>query len=258
VHSHILSIITNIIGWLYFAAWTISFYPQVILNIKRKSVVGLNFDFVIYNWIGFFAYSVFNVGLYWVEPIKNLYKALYPIGVIPVQLNDVIFSLHALFIVTVLLVQCCIYERGGQTVPAFCWGLATCMITYMVIIAIVAASGVHTFNWLHFIYYLSYLKLFITLIKYIPQAIMNYKRKSTDGWSIWNILLDFTGGTLSIIQMIMISYNNDDWPGFFTDPTKFGLGLFSILFDILFIVQHYILYRHRPIPYTIVEDDQKV
>lgn len=27
------------------------------------------------------------------------------------------------------------------------------------------------------------------------------------------------------------------------DPTKFGLGLFSVVFDILFIVQHYFLYR---------------
>ena len=28
--------------------------------------------------------------------------------------------------------------------------------------------------------------------------------------------------------------------------SQFGLGLFSVLFDILFIVQHYVLYRHRP------------
>lgn len=35
----------------------------------------------------------------------------------------------------------------------------------------------------------------------------------------------------------------DDWQSIFGDPTKFGLGLFSVLFDILFIVQHYFLYR---------------
>lgn len=29
------------------------------------------------------------------------------------------------------------------------------------------------------------------------------------------------------------------------NPTKFGLGLFSVLFDVLFMVQHYVLYRHR-------------
>lgn len=36
---------------------------------------------------------------------------------------------------------------------------------------------------------------------------MNYKRKSTIGWSIGNIFLDFTGGLLSIVQMIINAYN---------------------------------------------------
>lgn len=36
---------------------------------------------------------------------------------------------------------------------------------------------------------------------------MNYKRKSTIGWSIENIFLDFTGGMLSMLQMILNSYN---------------------------------------------------
>jgi len=36
---------------------------------------------------------------------------------------------------------------------------------------------------------------------------MNYKRKSTIGWSIGNIFLDFTGGILSILQMIINAYN---------------------------------------------------
>ena len=89
---------------------------------------------------------------------------------------------------------------------------------------------------------------------------MNYRRKSTVGWSIGNILLDFTGGSLSILQvsfiltsfifnispqMILIAYNNDDWSSIFGDPTKFGLGFFSVLFDIFFILQHYVFYRNN-------------
>lgn len=34
------------------------------------SVVGLNFDFVALNVTGFTAYSVFNIGLFWVPYIK--------------------------------------------------------------------------------------------------------------------------------------------------------------------------------------------
>lgn len=37
---------------------------------------------------------------------------------------------------------------------------------------------------------------------------MNYRRQSTEGWSIGNVLLDFSGGILSILQMITQSYNN--------------------------------------------------
>lgn len=66
---------------------------------------------------------------------------------------------------------------------------------------------VTTIKWLDFLYYCSYVKLSITLIKYVPQAFYNYKRKSTVGWSIGNIFLDFTGGMLSMLQMILNAYN---------------------------------------------------
>lgn len=36
----------------------------------------------------------------------------------------------------------------------------------------------------------------------------------------------------------------DDWESIFGDPTKFGLGFFSVAFDIFFIIQHYVLYRY--------------
>ena len=41
----------------------------------------------------------------------------------------------------------------------------------------------------------------------------------------------------------LFSSFSDDWGSVFGDPTKFGLGLFSVLFDILFILQHYVFYR---------------
>ncbi len=39
---------------------------------------------------------------------------------------------------------------------------------------------------------------------------MNFRRKSTVGWSIGNVLLDFTGGSLSIVQMFLLAYNNGE------------------------------------------------
>ncbi len=46
-------------------------------------------------------------------------------------------------------------------------------------------------------------RLFLSSLK----AFMNFKRKSTVGWSIGNVLLDFIGGALSILQMVLVSYN---------------------------------------------------
>lgn len=40
---------------------------------------------------------------------------------------------------------------------------------------------------------------------------MNFRRKSTVGWSIGNVLLDFSGGVLSVLQMILQSYNNSTY-----------------------------------------------
>lgn len=44
------------------------------------------------------------------------------------------------------------------------------------------------------------------------QAIMNYRRQSTEGWSIGGVLMDFSGGIMSILQMFLQSYNNSKSP----------------------------------------------
>ncbi|XP_043439329.1 cystinosin isoform X1 [Prionailurus bengalensis] len=244
VHSNIVSIINQVIGWIYFVAWSISFYPQVITNWRRKSVIGLSFDFVALNLTGFVAYSVFNIGLFWVPYIKEQFFLKYPNGVNPVDSNDVFFSLHAVALTLVIMVQCFLYERGSQHVswPAISFLVLSWL--FVLITMILAAVGVTT--WLRFLFCFSYIKLAVTLVKYFPQAYMNFYYKSTEGWSIGNVLLDFTGGSFSLLQMFLQSYNNDQWTLIFGDPTKFGLGVFSIFFDIVFFIQHFCLYRKNP------------
>ena len=216
-------------------------------------MIGLSFDFLGLNVIGFFLYSLFNIGLYWVPTIQAEYFSRHQQGVNPVQLNDVIFSMHAVFACLVTIVQCGIYERGNQKVSKPCKFILAAIFLFILVTIILAFTKV--VEYLDFLYYCSYVKLFITLIKYVPQAYLNYRRKSTFGWSIGNILLDFTGGLLSIGQMFVISYNQNDWGSIFGDPTKFGLGLFSVLFDILFILQHYVFYRNNSPSEELVNDD---
>ncbi|KAM9357912.1 cystinosin [Symphorus nematophorus] len=253
VHSTVLAIISQVIGWIYFVAWSVSFYPQVWENWKRKSVVGLNFDFLALNLTGFIAYSVFNIGLFWVPYVQEEFLKKNPNGINPVNANDVFFSLHAVLLCLIYVCQAVVYERGGQKVSRIAWLLLLIGWTFALVSLFVAVAG--KLSWLDYLYYFSYIKLAVTLIKYVPQAYMNYRRQSTEGWSIGNVLLDFTGGVLSILQMILQSYNNDEWGLIFGDPTKFGLGLFSVVFDILFMTQHYCLYRQRA-QYEAVPDQQ--
>ncbi|KAM8707080.1 hypothetical protein ACLKA7_011220 [Drosophila subpalustris] len=240
--SEAIIYISIVVGWIYFVAWSVSFYPQIWINYRRKSVEGLNFDFLTLNIVGFSLYSMFNLGLYFFQEMQDEYEARHPHGVNPVLLNDVVFSLHAMFATCITVAQCFMYERGLQRVSKTAFGLLG--LFALVIIISAGLAGGEVIHWLDFLYYCSYIKLTITIIKYIPQALMNYRRKSTVGWSIGNILLDFTGGTLSMLQMILNAHNYDDWASLFGDPTKFGLGLFSVLFDIFFMLQHYVFYRH--------------
>ena len=142
-----------------------------------------------------------------------------------------------------------LFQRGGQRVSIPCIGALVGIFLFIISTSI--SAGVDAISWLEFLTWASYVKLGITIVKYMPQAYMNFRRKSTEGWSIGNVLLDFTGGSLSMLQMIMDSYNLDDWSSFFGDFTKFGLGLFSVLFDILFILQHYVCYRFVLLPVHI-------
>lgn len=240
-------IVSSVIGWLYFICWSVSFYPQIIENFQRKSVVGLNFDFLGLNLTGFIAYSVFNLGLRYVREVQLEYHTIHPTGVIPVEVNDVVFAVHAVFATAVTIGQCFIYERGNQLISkttvavlAFVWSTAA------VFLLLTSLDIFKTTPWLNFLYFFSYVKLGVTLVKYIPQVVSNYRRKSTIGWSIGTVLMDFIGGLFSIGQMFIIAYNFNDWYSIIGNFTKFGLGIASISFDVMFLVQHYCLYRNKP------------
>merc|ERR1712061_484306 len=54
-------------------AWSVSFYPQVVLNCERQSVVGLSLDYQLLNFVGFCFYFAFNAILFWNPLVKDEY-----------------------------------------------------------------------------------------------------------------------------------------------------------------------------------------
>ncbi|EFN52603.1 hypothetical protein CHLNCDRAFT_36764 [Chlorella variabilis] len=262
--------VSSIIGWVYFCAWSISFYPQAYLNYRRKSVVGLSLDFQLLNLLGFGCYAVYNTALFWNPGVRKEYACLHGGSLPAVHANDVFFALHASVVTALTLIQCALYHRGGQRISwpaALGTGVAGAAITAYLAAVIGAATqggggGIaggafavadapavpcgSTLSWLSFLYFLSYIKLAVSLVKYIPQVWLNYRRQSTVGWNIHNVLLDFGGGLLSLVQLLMDGALTHDWTAVTGNPVKFGLGFASMLFDLIFMAQHWLLYPAVP------------
>ncbi|KAK7267017.1 hypothetical protein RIF29_19681 [Crotalaria pallida] len=230
----------EVLGWFAFVCWSISFYPQVILNFRRKSVVGLNFDFVVMNLTKHSSYLIYNASLYFSLAVQKQYKDKYgQKEMIPVAANDVAFSIHAVLLTAISLFQIAIYDRGSQKVSKISIGL---VIVAWLTAAICFFITLSTHHWLWLLSIFNGIQVSMTVIKYIPQAVMNFLRKSTDGWSIGNILLDFSGGIGNYAQMVMQSIDQHSWVNFYGNIGKLLLSLVSIFFDILFLCQHYLLY----------------
>ena len=59
---------------------------------------------------------------------------------------------------------------------------------------------------------------------------------------MWNVLLDFEGGVLSLAQQLIDAAVCQSLIPLIGSPIKFGLSLISMVFDVIFIVQHFVLY----------------
>jgi cystinosin len=244
--------LSQVLGWIYFFAWSFSFYGQVIENYRRKSVSGLCFDFPVYNLTGFIGYSIYNI---WGYMDHN-------IGTGKVEIQDIVFSVHAVLLTLVCIFQIFLYyekDNPYQKVSNICKTITICLwwgvLQIIFIERILNLYDPHrdpkdigfVFN---SVVYLGWCKVFISLIKYIPQAISNWRRKSTEGWNIHNILLDMTGGLFSFLQNLIdgirgdFSITNDSQPHSL-NIAKYALSVISIFFDIIFLTQHYVLYRRK-------------
>jgi cystinosin len=63
------------------------------------------------------------------------------------------------------------------------------------------------------------------------------------------------GGILSLAQLGIDSYLGHDWSGITGNPVKLALGNASIFFDIMFMIQHYWLYRGKDLT-TVHESEE--
>jgi cystinosin len=239
--------VSSVIGWWYFTAWSVSFFPQLYLNWRRKSVVGQSFDYVSMNILGYTCYTIYTCAFFFDDAVKREYNAKFHSSN-NVAINDVGFAIYALIGCLINGWQILSYDRGGQVTSRWAKAfIAVCsaILLLWVLLLVVGVHSEYVFSHLGLLYGMSIVKLLVTLIKYLPQIYLNFKRRSTVGWNIWNVLLDFTGGFLSVTQELLDAGTTGHWDSIAGNLVKFLLGSFSMVYDIIFMVQHYGLYKHN-------------
>ncbi|KAI5443361.1 cystinosin homolog isoform X1 [Lathyrus oleraceus] len=239
-NSDILKVEYSVFGWIAFVAWSTSFYPQLFMNFSRKSVVGLNFNYLLLNNTKQSLYLIYNASLYFSSTLQFQYHKKYGFDqMIPVAANDVAFSIHAVLITTILLFQVIIYERGNQSISKITMGIITMVwVTAGVCFFIAFPSN----SWLWLVTIFNTMQVLLASIKYIPQAVMNFMLKSTDGFCIGNVFLDFIGGISNVAQMVTQSIDQNSLVNFYGNLGKVLLSLVTLFFDILFMFQRFVLY----------------
>lgn len=160
--------------------------------------------------------------------------------------SDILFSMHSVFVYTITVGLFFYYPHKIQLSP---WTILYLSVQWFVFLyfGIKFITTGKSFNLSFFgfktsIGYfqtLGYFKMFSTLLKHPPQIYFNFKRKSTKGWSIEGMIMDFLGGLFSLIALLLeLSINRK----LHVNKAKLFLSVMSMIYDVTYMVQHYALY----------------
>ncbi|ESW23573.1 hypothetical protein PHAVU_004G058600 [Phaseolus vulgaris] len=235
-----LEVTYQVFGWLAFLSWAVAGYPQIILNFRRKSVVGLSLDFALLNLTKQCSYLIYNASLYFSPVVQKQYFERYGYGqIIPVAANDVAFSSYAVILLLIIFSQIAMFDRGNQKFSYYSIAIAV-VVWFSGAVCFFIALPSQSWLWLVSIFNL--IQGIMSLVNYFPQTFLNFSRKSTNGLSIGTILLDFSGGVFNYSQMVVQSIDQDSWVNFHGNIGKVLISLVTIFYDSILICQHYVLY----------------
>ena len=151
----------SLLGWVYTLSWSLSFYPQPLLNWQRGSTVGLTVDFPAINVLGFISYTISCACFLYSPVIREEYAVRHPRSQEPtVRLNDLAFGMHAVVITALTYSQ--FYpllwklevgpeQRISKAMAALFWGCisaVTCMVVAVGVGNSGAQSAVHGLGWI--------------------------------------------------------------------------------------------------------------
>ncbi|KAJ9458070.1 Cystinosin-like protein [Diplonema papillatum] len=229
-NTRLVLAVSNTVGWICAVFWTGMFISLVIANERVQSTAGVAPDMVLYNAIGLVCWCVYCCYFY----IHSEFG-------VPVFIQDVVYSFASYICVIAFVMQ---FWRFGYS------GISTFAKLYcLALVSLIIDSGVSNgFSSQVFISGLAKINLACAVVKYIPQAHWNYVRKSTEGYSIFAVWLDLSGAVLMLLQMFFDGIIRHKWSLMITlNVPKFALCCEVILFNMIYGLQHYVLYSNRPV-----------
>lgn len=155
----VLVVVADVVGWGYFLAWTVSFYPQIYENCRRKSVVGFSFDMVTYFMLSYLTYLLYNAVVYFdIQIQQEIIGKSHESN--PVKITDVVFALVAFICTSIQILQCCVFERGSQKVHISTW--VVCGLVLLVLGALSLFAVFKFISWVLVLQYCGYVKLVVS------------------------------------------------------------------------------------------------
>ena len=174
---------------------------------------GLSPDFAFINPLGFLALTLWNWGAYFSPVARREYQSRHDGHLPQVSAFDLAFSLHAIIVSLATLAQVFWYARNSTpkshdrhsetstllradrsaarledpTRPS-----VPCIVAIAGIFVASLVSAVFVWTdkseWLDWLYAVSSIKLFISVVKFVPQVFLNWRLRSVEGFAIATIL----------------------------------------------------------------------
>jgi cystinosin len=155
----VLVVIAEVVGWGYFLSWTVSFYPQLYENCRRKSVVGFSFDMVAYFMLSYITYLIYNAVVFFDEDIeREIVGQSHQSN--PVKLTDFVFALVAFICTALQCLQCFLLERGSQKMHVSTWVICSLVLATLGLLSVIAA--LKFVSWVLVLQYCGYVKLAVS------------------------------------------------------------------------------------------------
>jgi cystinosin len=231
-------------GWAYAIVWGFAFYPTLYLNYTLKTADSISLDYVALNIVGYICYSISILLQLKNDIVRNQYMQVFN-GNLPLLSNaDLFYSFHGIILLLTLLSQIIfgnlLWNFHNERINFKIHRLTR---TILFILALFTLT-----NWLiddpnltflNLAINLAYVKIIISLIKYIPQVIRNYRRKSMYGISKLQIMLDLLGAFFSFMEF----YLKKELPlidALNANRGKIGITIVTFLFACIFLGQVYI------------------